>query len=100
MYNNLNVLRRSSFTLPFISQNTIAGATESLKAVRAMEILGMILLGLALVFGVLKLCGKKDQLALFVAAGCLAIVAGKHLLNTLLSIILAFSLQGGPRATD
>ena len=45
-----------------------------------MEIQGTILLGLALVFGVLKLCGKKDQLALFAAAGCLAIVAGKHLL--------------------
>ena len=51
--------------------------TDSLKAVRAMEILGMLALGLALLLGVIKLCNKSDQLALFVAAGCLAIVAGK-----------------------
>ena len=53
-------------------------ATDSLKAVRAMEILGMLILGLALLFGVIKLCKKSEQLAFFVAAGCLAIVAGKH----------------------
>ena len=55
--------------------------TNSLKAVRAMEILGMLTLGFALLFGVIKLCNKRDQLAFFVAAGCLAIVAGRLLMS-------------------
>ena len=38
----------------------------------------MLTLGLALLLGVIKLCNKSDQLAFFVAAGCLAIVSGRQ----------------------
>ena len=40
----------------------------------------MLGLAVALLLGVIKLCNKSDKLVFFVAAGCLAIAAGKHLM--------------------
>ena len=49
---------------------------ESLKAVRALEILGIIFLGFAVGTAILKLTAKKHVLALFNVAGVLAILSG------------------------
>ena len=55
----------------------------SLKAVRALEILGIIFLGIAVGVGFLKLTVKKHLLALFNVAGGLAILAGNQQNETL-----------------
>lgn len=49
---------------------------ESLKAVRAEEIIGIIFLGFAVGLGVLKLTAKKHVMALFNVAGGMAILSG------------------------
>lgn len=50
--------------------------SDSLKAVRALEILGIIFLGLSLVSGIFKLAVRKDKVAFFWLAGGLAIFSG------------------------
>lgn len=49
---------------------------DSLKAVRALEIIGIIFLGFAVGAGVLKLIAKKHVTALFNVAGGMAILSG------------------------
>ena len=79
---NINIVICITFMgihLDFISDGFgLWTVPESLKVVRALEILGIILLVFAFGAGVLKLCVKKDVLALFNVAGGLSILAGIH----------------------
>ena len=51
--------------------------TPSMKAVRALVILGSIMQAFALVVSFTKLCVKKEQQSLFKAAGGLVLFSGK-----------------------
>ena len=56
-----------------------------LKAVRAMEILGILLVASAAVCGLLKLFAMTDQIALLLVAFGLNVTAGESLLQSNLS---------------